>query len=324
MEFLNGKRILITGGTGSLGEKLVREILTKTSIKKICIYSRDEMKQFLLFESLDKNKKLDFFIGDIRDRRRLIECMKNIDFVIHAAAMKIVPLAEKNPSEAIKTNIIGAINVIDAAQKQNVKRVIALSTDKATNPINLYGATKLCSDKLFISANTSNSVNDTKFSVVRYGNVINSRGSVIPLFQNQISLGEITLTDEKMTRFFITINQAVDFVLMGLSKMLGGEVFVPKIPSMNLLDLAKAIAPNCKIKVIGRRPGEKLHETMISNDDAHNTIEMQDYYVIKPEFDWFDGKNQYNGVKVEESFSYDSNSNTDYIDSLKILELMNE
>jgi len=313
------KKILITGGTGSFGKKLIKTLLENTE-HLLTVYSRDEMKQFMLNESLENNPKLNFIIGDVRDQNRLDFAMDNIDVVIHAAAMKIVMTAEENPIEAIKTNILGAMNVIEACKKNNVKKVIALSTDKACNPVNLYGATKLCSDKLFIAANSENK-NSTKFSVVRYGNVIGSRGSVIPFFNSIKHKGIFPVTDKRMTRFWITLDQAVKFVQKNLIRMHGGEIFVPKIPSMKIIDLAKAIAPKNKIKIIGIRPGEKLHEVMIGKDDARNTIEIKDCYIIQPEFDWWSKTNYQKSKKVTENFEYNSELNHDFlsIESLKDL-----
>ena len=288
---LYNKSFLITGGTGSFGKKFAQTVLENFKPKKIIIYSRDELKQFdmqndILFKKYNQNKnpKIRYFIGDIRDKDRLIMAMKgDIDIVIHAAALKQVPTAEYNPFEAVKTNIIGSQNVIDACLASNVKKVIALSTDKAAAPINLYGATKLTSDKLFIAANNYKGENEIKFSVVRYGNVANSRGSVIPLFLKQKDNGIISITDKKMTRFNITLDEGVNFVLNCLIQMWGGELYVPKIPSYKILDVAKAIAPKAKIKIVGIRSGEKLHEEMITNTDSLNTIEFKDYYVILPD-----------------------------------------
>lgn len=282
---MDGKTILITGGTGSFGKKFVETVLKRFTPHKIIIYSRDELKQFEMQQ--DSRFKKDgvlmrYFIGDVRDKERLIRAMVGVDYVIHAAALKQVPAAEYNPFEAVKTNIIGGQNVIDACFVSNVKKVIALSTDKAAAPINLYGATKLTSDKLFIAANNYRGTHDIKFSVVRYGNVMGSRGSVIPFFLEKKKTGVLPITDERMTRFNITLQEGVDFVLKSLEKMWGGELFVPKIPSYRITDLAKAIAPECKIEVVGIRPGEKIHEEMITEADAINTIEFDDYFVILP------------------------------------------
>lgn len=318
----NDKNILITGGTGSFGKKYTEILLKKYKPNKIIIYSRDELKQYEMAREF-KNKCMRYFIGDVRDEERLTRAMNGVDFVIHAAAMKHVPIAEYNPMECIKTNINGASNVINSAFTCKVKKVIALSTDKACNPINLYGATKLASDKLFISANNIAGNNPTRFSVVRYGNVVGSRGSVVPLFESLVKNGvkELPITDERMTRFWITLEEGVEFVLKNFERMKGGELFIPKIPSMKIIDLANAIAPNSSIKVIGIRPGEKLHETMISKDDSHLTYEFDDHYVITPSIQFLTEPNfsvnmlnEY-GKKVLDGFEYSSNTNTKWLDS---------
>ena len=299
----NNKVILITGGTGSFGKNLIIKILKNYRPEKIIIYSRDEQKQFELEDKLKKfKKKLRFFIGDVRDFTRLKFAMENVNIVVHAAALKIVPTAEYNPFEVIKTNIFGAQNVIDAALEHNVEKVIALSTDKASSPINLYGATKLTSDKLFIAANNYKGKKSSKFSVVRYGNVTNSRGSVIPFFLKKSKTGEIPITDINMTRFNISLEESVNFVIKSLSKMIGGEIFVPKIPSYRLIDLAKAIAPKAKIKIIGIRPGEKLHEEMISLSESINTLEYKDHFIVTPNSEYISwSKDQYKKNMVEKS-----------------------
>ena len=279
----NDKNILITGGTGSFGKKYTKILLEKYKPNKIIIYSRDELKQYEM--SQDYNDRcMRYFIGDVRDADRLKKAMKDVDFVIHAAALKHVPIAEYNPMECIKTNIYGAQNVIDAALENGVSKIIALSTDKAANPVNLYGATKLASDKLFVAANNLVGSQDTQFSVVRYGNVIGSRGSVVPYFQKLLREGTtfLPITDEKMTRFMITLEDGVNFVLKNFERMQGGEIFVPKIPSMRMVDLADAMAPNLERKIIGIRPGEKLHEIMCPADDSHLTFEFDDHFVIAP------------------------------------------
>lgn len=309
----NEKTVLITGGTGSFGNKFTEIVLKRyPGIKRLIIFSRDEMKQYEMAQRFGHDPRLRFFIGDVRDRERLYRAFDGVDYVVHAAALKQVPAAEYNPSEVIKTNIGGAENVVNAAIDRGVKKVIALSTDKACNPINLYGATKLCSDKLFIAGNSYAGAKETRFSVVRYGNVVGSRGSVIPFFLNCRKKGVIPVTDPRMTRFWITLEQGVEFVLKSFERMRGGELFVPKIPSMNIMDLARAIAPECNIEIIGIRPGEKLHECMISVDDARNTVEYDDYYIIQPDFVWWD-KEQYlkknGGRKVPEGFSYSSDKN---------------
>lgn len=304
---LKDKSILITGGTGSFGRAFVTQSL-KTDLKRIIVFSRDELKQYEMAQDY-QDRRLRFFIGDVRDKDRLYRAFDGVDYVIHAAALKQVPAAEYNPMEAIKTNILGAQNVIDAAIDRNVEKVIALSTDKATNPINLYGATKLCSDKLFVAGNSYAGSKPTKFGVVRYGNVVGSRGSVIPYFQRMKETGVLPITDPQMTRFWITLEQGVQFVMDSLERLHGGEIFVPKIPSMRITDLAQAIAPGCQQKIIGIRPGEKLHEMMISEDDARHSIDCGTYYIIKPEFSWWRDKAYPQGKALPENFSYCSDTN---------------
>ena len=309
---LNGKNILITGGTGSFGKKCAETILSSYKPKRLVIFSRDELKQFEMAQIFSKEKYqcMRYFIGDVRDKERLYRAFQGVDFVIHAAALKQVTTAEYNPFEAVKTNILGAQNVINVAIDQGVKRVIALSTDKAANPVNLYGATKLCSDKLFIAGNAYVGRDDTRFGVVRYGNVLGSRGSVIPFFLKKKSEGTLPLTDPRMTRFWITLEQGAKFVLKCLETMVGGELFVPKIPSMNMMDLAKAICPECKTEIIGIRPGEKLHEVMVPKDDAHRTLEYEDYYLIQPDFRFFGRRfNIEKGKQVSNDFEYSSDTN---------------
>jgi UDP-N-acetylglucosamine 4,6-dehydratase (inverting) len=311
---LGNKVILITGGTGSFGKKFVRRILSEYGPKKIIIYSRDEYKQFLMQKEFAEYKdKLRFFIGDVRDRERLYRAFVGVDIVIHAAALKHVPLMEYNPIEAIKTNIQGAINIIDAALDRGVKKVIALSTDKAVNPVNLYGATKLVSDKLFVSANAYSGKDGTKFAVVRYGNVAGSRGSVIPFFLKLVKEGkkELPITDFRMTRFWITLDEGVDLVFKAIKEAKGGEIYVSKIPSFKIVDLAKAICPECKLKEVGIREGEKLHEVMITEEDSRTTYEYDDHYIIYPQFDWWDFKRHFKrgGKKVREEFRYSSDLN---------------
>ena len=309
---LDGKNIVITGGTGSFGKKATEIILEQYKPNKLIIFSRDELKQFEMAQQFPDSKYgcMRYFIGDVRDKERLDRAFRNIDFVIHAAALKQVPAAEYNPFEAVKTNILGAQNVINVAIDQKVKRVIALSTDKAANPINLYGATKLCSDKLFIAGNSYVGRNDTTFSVVRYGNVLGSRGSVIPFFLERKKKGVLPITDPKMSRFWITLEQGVHFVLKCFERMVGGELYVPKIPSMTIMDLAEAICPKCEKKIIGIRAGEKLHEVMVPKDDARNTVEFPDHYVIKPQFHFFGRRFEENGCKlVPEDFEYNSGTN---------------
>jgi len=312
--FFNNKVILVTGGTGSFGKKFTQIILDEYNPKKIIIFSRDELKQFEMAQQLEKHKdKVRFFIGDVRDRDRLMRAFHGVDYVVHAAALKQVPAMEYNPSEAIKTNVMGAMNIIDVAINSGVIKVVALSTDKACNPINLYGATKLCSDKLFVAANSYSGENGTKFAVVRYGNVVGSRGSVVPFFREKAKTGVLPITDKRMTRFWITLEQGVRFVINKFEKMYGGELFVPKIPSMNIMDFAKAIAPKCRTEIVGIRPGEKLHEVMISSDDARNTIELGDCYVIQPAFNWWSKNNHNKHKKVAENFCYSSDNNTQWL-----------
>ncbi len=279
----NKKTVLITGGTGSLGKKIVQIIVNEYKPEKLIIFSRDELKQFEMSQkwSVKKYPFIRYFLGDVRDKERLTRAFDKVDYVIHAAALKQVPAAEHNPTEFIKTNVMGAMNVIDAAIVNNVKKVIALSTDKACNPINLYGASKLCSDKLFLAANSISGSSGVKFTVVRYGNVLGSRGSVVPFFKERAKAGVLPITDKEMTRFWITLDQAAHFVLKSLELASGGEIFVPKIPSMRIIDLAKAIAPDCKIKVIGIRPGEKIHETLISEEEARSALDYKECFVIK-------------------------------------------
>jgi len=309
---LNDKVILITGGTGSFGQKCVETILARYNPAKLIVYSRDELKQYemALRFSDTEYPSMRYFIGDVRDKERLHRALKGVDYVIHSAALKQVPACEYNPIEAIKTNIMGAANIIDASIDSGVKRVVALSTDKAANPMNLYGATKLCSDKLFVSGNAYSKQHETAFAVVRYGNVLGSRGSVIPLFRKLSKTGELPVTDPRMTRFWISLQQGVDFVLQSLEGMVGGELFVPKLPSMTITDLARAICPNCAIKTVGIRPGEKLHELMIPMDEARNTLEFEKHYLIKPAFRFFEKRFKENGCKpVPDSFEYHSGTN---------------
>ena len=324
---LNDKNILITGGTGSFGKKATEIILKRYKPKKLIIFSRDELKQFEMAQQFPDSKYdcIRYFIGDVRDKERLFRAFHSVDYVIHAAALKQVPAAEYNPFEAIKTNILGAQNVINVAIDRGVRRVIALSTDKAANPINLYGATKLCSDKLFIAGNSYVGRDDTRFSVVRYGNVLGSRGSVIPFFLKKRETGVLPITDPKMTRFWITIEQGVIFVLKCLEIMVGGELFVPKIPSMKIMDLAKAIAPECKTEIVGIRSGEKMHEVMVPRDDARNTVEFNDYYVIKPQFRYFGRRfdENNNGCKpVPEDFEYNSGTNVQWLSIEELREMI--
>lgn len=309
---LKGKSILVTGGTGSFGKKFIRNVLDNHNPRRVIVLSRDELKQFEMEKDFN-DSRLRFFIGDVRDKNRLYRAFAGVDYVVHAAALKQVPACEYNPFEAIKTNVLGAQNIIEASIDCGVKRVIALSTDKAANPVNLYGATKLCSDKLFIAGNAYVGNKDTRFGVVRYGNVVGSRGSVIPLFKKQRETGVITITDPRMTRFWITLEQGAQFVLDCLANMHGGEIFVPKIPSMKVTDLAEAIAPGCRQEYIGIRPGEKLHEVMIPEDDARNAIEMDRFFVLKPQFPWWGGGNWSKGKSVPDDFRYGSDTNTSWL-----------
>jgi len=322
---LNNKSILITGGTGSFGKKFIATVFKKYKPKEVIVYSRDELKQYEMRDVFPTEKyPIKYFIGDVRDRERLYRVIHGVDYVVHAAALKQVPTAEFNPFETVKTNILGAQNVIEAALENNVKKVMALSTDKACNPINLYGATKLASDKMFAAANHWQGSHHTAFSVVRYGNVVGSRGSVVPFFLRKKEEGVLPITDERMTRFWITLEQGVQFVLDSFKKMRGGELFVPKIPSMNIIDLAKAIAPEAKTEIIGIRPGEKIHEVMISSDDATNALEFDVYYVIQPSLPWWDNVEYIKingGRQVKDGFTYSSGNNTQWltIDELKIM-----
>lgn len=325
----NNKTILITGGTGSFGKKYTEVILSKYKPKKITIFSRDELKQFEMAQTFN-HPCMRYFIGDVRDVDRLKDATHGVDYVIHAAAQKQVPAAEYNPMECIKTNIHGAENVIQASLYNNVTKVMALSTDKAANPINLYGATKLASDKLFVAANNMVGDRETRFSVVRYGNVLGSRGSVIPFFQKLISEGtkELPITHEKMTRFLITLEEGVNFVLKNFERMQGGEIFVPKIPSMYMTELAKAMAPDLPQKIIGIRPGEKLHEIMCPADDSHLTLEFHDHYVLCPTIqfahktNFFENAIGEKGEFVEQGFEYNSGNNTEWLTHESFLEMM--
>lgn len=324
-KILDNKVVLITGGTGSFGKKMLQIVLSECKPKRLVIFSRDELKQFEMAQKWGPAKYpcLEYVIGDIRDKDRLMRVFEGVDYVIHAAALKQVPAAERNPEEYIKTNVIGAMNIIDAAIENKVDKVIALSTDKACNPINLYGATKLCSDKLFVAANGSEGIrSQTKFSVVRYGNVLGSRGSVIPFFQERAKTGVLPITDSGMTRFWITLDQAVHFVISSLSRAKGGEIFVPRIPSMKILDLADAISSESKKEVVGIRPGEKIHETLISEDEARNTIQFKECYLVQSNHvlrsELLKGRNGSAGKLCDEGFRYSSDHNASW---LKVEEL---
>lgn len=322
MSIFTNKTVLITGGTGSFGKKFTEVLLKRHKAKKIIIYSRDEFKQHEMALKFKSNKNIRFFIGDVRDKDRLMVAFQEVDFVLHAAALKQVPAMEYNPAEAVKTNTLGAMNIIDAAIERGIKKVIALSTDKACNPINLYGATKLCSDKLFIAGNSYSGKANTRFSVVRYGNVVGSRGSVVSVFNEKIKSGVIPITDARMTRFFITLEQAVDFVIKCFGMMHGGELFVPKIPSVKVIDVPKIMAPNCRTKIVGIRPGEKLHEVMVSEDDARNTLEFKTHYIVKPSFPWWKEKNHSSGRRVPDGFRYASNNNKDWLEGKRLKKVL--
>jgi UDP-N-acetylglucosamine 4,6-dehydratase/5-epimerase len=320
---LRQKSVLITGGTGSFGSELVRVLLRDHDLRRIIIYSRDEYKQAMMAQSL-RDDRLRYFIGDVRDLERLKMAMREVDLVVHAAAMKHVPIAEYNPMECVKTNVMGAENVVQAAIANRVPKVVALSTDKACNPINLYGATKLASDKIFVASNNLSGSVGTQFAVVRYGNVVGSRGSVVPFFRELIAKGSdhLPITDPRMTRFWITLESGVDFVLSSAEMMQGGELFVPKIKSMSIVDLAKAMAPHLPQKIVGIRPGEKLHEVMITEDDARSTVELEDRYVVQPALAWWNYKGYDDrGKAASEGFRYASDNNPDWLDAagLKVM-----
>jgi UDP-N-acetylglucosamine 4,6-dehydratase len=314
---IDGKSVLVTGGTGSFGKRFIETILRHHNPARVVVFSRDELKQHEMrssppFDTLGEDK-LRYFVGNIRDRPRLMQAFRGVDVVIHAAALKQVPACEYNPFEAVKTNVIGAENIIDVAIERGVDRVVALSTDKACNPVNLYGATKLCSDKLFVAGNSYAGGRSTRFSVVRYGNVVGSRGSVVPFFLRRRHEGKLPITHPDMTRFWITLDQGVDLVLSSLGRMRGGEIYVPKIPSMRIVELANAVAPNAEQVVVGIRPGEKLHEMMISRDDARHTREFEDHYVIEPDFVWWEKGPRSEGKACAEHFEYSSERNTSWL-----------
>jgi len=310
----NDKAVLITGGTGSFGKKFTKILLAEKNPKKVIIFSRDELKQHEMRVAGYTDPRLRYFIGDVRDRDRLVRAMHAVDIVVHAAALKQVPACEYNPMEAIKTNIQGTSNVIEAALDTGVAKVMALSTDKAVSPANLYGGTKLVAEKLVIQSNNYAAGTSTRYSCVRYGNVVGSRGSVVPLFLKQRASGKITITDERMTRFWLSLEQGVHFVINCIEQMEGGEVFVPKIPSTKVIDLARAIAPEAEIEIIGIRPGEKLHEDLLSVDEARNAIERDSMYIIKPPETLWNRSQQYDGTPLSEGFSYTSANNTQWLD----------
>jgi UDP-N-acetylglucosamine 4,6-dehydratase len=322
--YLKDKVVLVTGGTGSFGRACAATLLWDHQPAKVIIFSRDELKQHDMARQFD-DPRVRFFIGDVRDRSRLQRAFDGVEVVIHAAALKQVPAAEYNPIEAIRTNVDGAANVVDAALDRGVRRVVALSTDKAANPINLYGATKLCAEKLFVAANSYAGENGCCFSVVRYGNVVGSRGSVVPLFLERRSTGVLPITDEEMTRFWLTLRQGVDFVLDSLASMRGGEVSVPKIPSMRIAELARAIAPECSLKVVGIRPGEKRHEVLVTEDEARQTVEFVDRYVIQPAFPWWNAdafQSGSGGTPCPEGFRYASDTNSMWLDAERLREIL--
>ena len=329
LSYLDKTSVLITGGTGSLGKKLTRLILEKSNARRVIIYSRDEFKQDEMNKTFtpEEQNRLRFFLGDVRDLGRLMRAFDGVDYVIHSAALKQVPAAEYNPFEFVRTNVIGAENVINAAIDNDVKKVVALSTDKAANPINLYGATKLCSDKLFVTGNSYSGKHGTLFGVVRYGNVVGSRGSVIPFFINERKKGVLPVTDKRMTRFWITLEQGAALVLNSLRDMKGGEIFVPKIPSMKIMDLAAVIAPDAKIEVIGIRPGEKLHEVMVPADDSRETVELKNVYVIQSTLKFWSGPRQknYNDAKpCPPDFCYSSDANPEWLSKSQLVKMIAE
>jgi UDP-N-acetylglucosamine 4,6-dehydratase len=314
--------VLVTGGTGSFGKQFVELMLREYRPKKVVVFSRDELKQHDMRTAGFDHPSLRYFIGDVRDPARLDRALSGVTVVVHAAAMKQVPACEYNPFEAIQTNIMGGRNVIDAAIDRGVRRILALSTDKAVNPINLYGATKLCAEKMFVQANAYSGAQDTRFSCARYGNVVGSRGSVIPVFQAQRKRGKITVTDPRMTRFWITLEQGVRFVVQCLERMHGGEIFVPKIPSMRLVDMARTVAPECEVEYIGIRAGEKLHEALVSQDESRHTVETEDMYVIQPNHPWWRTENWVDATPVPEGFHYTSDTNALWLTGPDLEELI--
>ncbi|MBI2625286.1 MAG: UDP-N-acetylglucosamine 4,6-dehydratase (inverting) [Candidatus Nealsonbacteria bacterium] len=323
MSILTGKTILVTGGTGSFGRKFVELALKNDNPKVIRVFSRDELKQFEMNQEF-QDDRLRFFVGDVRDKERLFRAMNDVDIVIHAAALKQVPSCEYNPLEAVKTNIFGAQNAVDAAIDNKVERLMFLSSDKAVNPVNLYGATKLCAEKIFIQGNVYVGNRPTKISVVRYGNVVGSRGSVIPLFVSQKSKGVITLTDERMTRFWITQGQAVNFIIGCIEKMKGGEIFVPKIPSMKIVDLAKVIAPEARFQTIGIRPGEKISEVLLTSEEARRTKEFETYFIVQPEFAFWEEYKLNEGKNLPDDFKYASDTNDQWLGQEDLRKIIRE
>lgn len=323
---LNDQVILITGGTGSFGRKFAEIVLAESRPRKLIIFSRDELKQHEMGQDFPDtgDSPVRYFLGDVRDRERLERAFSKVDIVVHAAALKQVPACEYNPFEAIQTNVIGARNIIDAAINQNVKRVIAISTDKAVNPVNLYGATKLCAEKLFVHGNAYSGEDGCRFACARYGNVVGSRGSVVRLFEQQRKNGAVTVTDARMSRFWISLEQGVRFVIRCLGRMKGGEIFVPKIPSMSVLEVARTLAPECEIQYVGVRPGEKMHEVLVSEDEARHTVELDEFYLIQPLYRWAQNGNWKSARPVEEGFSYKSDTNSQWLSENDFRELMHE
>ena len=316
------KVILLTGGTGSFGQKFTRVLLSKYKPGVIRIFSRDELKQWEMSKKFRGEERLRFFIGDVRDKERLERAMDGADIVVHAAALKQVPSCEYNPFEAVKTNVLGAQNVIEAAINHNIEKVMAISTDKAVNPVNLYGATKMCMEKLFVAANSYvGGRRQTRLSCARYGNVVGSRGSVIPLFREQKETGTVTVTDEKMTRFWLTLEQGVSFVIKCINIMCGGEIFVPKIPSMKMVDLASTLAPECRVEYIGVRPGEKIHECLLTEDEARHSVEFDNFFVIEPEHIWWKRENCKGGQRLDRNFRYTSGDNKQWLTKKELLEM---
>ncbi len=309
---LNNKIILVTGGTGSFGQKFTETVLKNHNPKAIRIFSRSEYLQWEMAQKFN-DERLRFLIGDVRDKERLYRAMNGVDIVVHAAALKQVPIAEFNPMEAVKTNVMGTANVVDAAIDNGIEKAILISSDKAVNPVNLYGATKLCAEKLFIQANSYVGDRKTRFSCVRYGNVVGSRGSVVPIFLEQKKTGTLTVTDEKMTRFWITLEQGVALVINSIANMHGGETFIPKIPSMKIMDLVKAVAPQASVKITGIRPGEKLHEVLLTSDEARHSLEFDNHFVVEPEFAFWGKENFKDGKKFTEGFHYASDNNTQWL-----------
>ena len=320
-DIFNDKSILITGGTGSFGRRLLRTILAGSKPKKVVVFSRDEWKQSEMKKEI-QDKRVRYLLGDVRDAQRLQRAFSGIDIVIHAAALKQVDTLEYNPFEAVLTNIVGGQNIINAAIDQGVEKVVALSTDKAVNPANLYGATKLCAEKLFVDGNAYSGDHPARFCVVRYGNVVGSRGSVVPLFREKAKSGVLPITDDKMTRFWITLDESVKLVEYALEHMHGGEIFIPKIPSMKVTDLAKAIGPKCKVEIIGKRPGEKLHEALLTHEEIHRTVDAGPYYVVRPQLKWWTGGNWDKSKSLPENFEYSSDKNEQWLDAGGMQEML--